>query len=367
MKFGGYFPYLNDRDLRSLHLNFGGGDDDDNDSDSGGTTLDFTGGAGQPSSSFNEAVFSGDEDRPLSAAEQAGAKAAGVIGSAIAGPLGGIAGSKGTEAIIRSSTQPSGFGSGTLPSIGGDNNASQYSGGSGDNNAANISGSVANQSTSSSNQYSTSGGTVANDGSITSAVQAELDANARAQDFLESSYADSRGDLLPYQQAGEAALTQQQALTGLSGVDAQQQAYDDFIESPAQAFIRKQQQKTLLAGASATGQLGGGNVQKALVDYGTGVAAQQQDTLYNQLAGISGTGQVAASNQATTATTFGANAANLAQSAGESRSSGILAQQALAQQQATADSQADALKSQQNTALLGAVAPAAFDFISGWF
>lgn len=176
-----------------------------------------------------------------------------------------------------------------------------------------------------------------------------------------------QGNLEPFRQAGVGALEKQQAYLGLSGQQAQQDAFDSFTESPGQAFLRKRGLKARLASASATGQLGGGNTQMAIEEYGQGVAQQQLSDQQNRLAGISGTGQSTAVTQAGLGSQFAANVGNLQQGAAQSRASGLLANQALEQQQATADSQASAARRQQNIALGTAVAPAAFDFISGFF
>lgn len=137
----------------------------------------------------------------------------------------------------------------------------------------------------------------------------------------------TRGDLAPWMQAGTSALGVQQNLLGLGGVEAQQQAYDDFVQSPGQAFLQARGQENLLAGASAIGGLGGGNVREALVQQGVGFAQQDFGDYYNRIAGLSGTGQTTANQLGA----FGANTANQIGSnlryGGEARASGILGAQ----------------------------------------
>lgn len=204
-------------------------------------------------------------------------------------------------------------------------------------------------------------------GAIGGAVDAELIGLRESIAEQRRQFDIGQENLSPFREAGVGALTQQQALLGLSGVEAQQTAFDQFAESPAQAFLRKRGQKALLANASATGGLGGGNVQKALVEHGIGVAAQQEGEQFNRLAGLSGTGQSTAVTQAQLGQQFAGNVGQLQQGAAQSRASGLLAQEALEQQQASADSVASAARRNQNTALIGALAPAAFDFIGGFF
>ena len=81
----------------------------------------------------------------------------------------------------------------------------------------------------------------------------------------------AQGYISPYQQAGTNALQQQLALSGALGQDAFNAAYQ---ESPQMAFLREQGMRANLAGAGATGGLGGGNVQKELQRFGQGLASQ---------------------------------------------------------------------------------------------
>jgi hypothetical protein len=81
----------------------------------------------------------------------------------------------------------------------------------------------------------------------------------------------AQGYISPYQEAGTNALQQQLALSGALGQDAFNAAYQ---ESPQMAFLREQGMRANLAGAGATGGLGGGNVQKELQRFGQGLASQ---------------------------------------------------------------------------------------------
>ena len=131
-------------------------------------------------------------------------------------------------------------------------------------------------------------------------------------------------NLRPFQEAGVGALGRQQALLGLSGQDAQQQAFQDFNESPGQAFLRNRGEKALLRNASAIGGLGGGNVRSALQQQGIGFAQQDFQNQFGRLGQIAGQGQAAT----TTGGQLGAQAAGQAGQFGiagsEARASGIL-------------------------------------------
>lgn len=147
-----------------------------------------------------------------------------------------------------------------------------------------------------------------------------------------------QSQLAPFRQAGVSALQQQQALLGLSGAPAQEEAFAAFNESPGQKFLRERGQRNLLRNASAIGGLGGGNVRSALVQQGVGFAQQDFQNQFGRLASLSGAGQSAAGGigQGALGTAgqvgqFGAQAAsnigNLQQQGAAARASGILGQQ----------------------------------------
>jgi hypothetical protein len=72
------------------------------------------------------------------------------------------------------------------------------------------------------------------------------------------------------------------ALTGALGPEAQQQAIDQFIQSPGQQFLRGEQEQALLRNQSAIGGLGGGRVRSALQEQALGRAATfQQQSIEN--------------------------------------------------------------------------------------
>lgn len=149
----------------------------------------------------------------------------------------------------------------------------------------------------------------------------------------------TQANLQPWLTAGTGALTEQQALLGLSGQEAQQAAYDKFKQDPGQAFLQQRAQKNLVANASAIGELGGGNVRSDLVQQGVGFGQQDFGNYYNRLAGISGTGQQTGAQLGQFGSQFAGNAAGALTGAAQARASGILGmQQNAAQQQQQATS-----------------------------
>ena len=114
----------------------------------------------------------------------------------------------------------------------------------------------------------------------------------------------------PYMQGGQAAQAQLEALSGVRGQDAFNQAYQ---ESPQMAFLREQGMRANLAGAAATGGLGGGNVQKELARFGQGLASQGLQQQIQNLQGLTGQGLQAASGAGQYASGGAGQLANLSQ------------------------------------------------------
>tara|TARA_R110000850_G_C9996087_1_gene467981 strand:+ start:28283 stop:29293 length:1011 start_codon:yes stop_codon:yes gene_type:complete len=104
-------------------------------------------------------------------------------------------------------------------------------------------------------------------------------------------------------------------------------AFQQFVDSPGQQFLRQRQEKSLLRNSGAIGGLGGGNVRTALQDQAFGRSATQLGDFQNRLAGISGMGQQATQTGAQLGQQSANNISSLAQNTGQAQSSGILAGQ----------------------------------------
>lgn len=116
----------------------------------------------------------------------------------------------------------------------------------------------------------------------------------QAEGLVTEGAAGAQAGLAPYQQAGTNALRMQQALAGALGPEAQAQAYQMLQDSPAFAAMMQQGERSLLANASATGGLRGGNAQRGLAEMGPQVLAMLAQQQGQQLAGLSGMGLSAA-------------------------------------------------------------------------
>lgn len=123
------------------------------------------------------------------------------------------------------------------------------------------------------------------------------------------------------------AAQRQAALSGALGPEAQQQAINEFIESPGQRFLREEQEQAVLRNTAAIGGLGGGRVRSALQEQAFGRAAGLQQQTFANLGEIAGREQLTQANIANLQTqvggaesalrsSFGANLANIAIGAG---------------------------------------------------
>lgn len=112
-------------------------------------------------------------------------------------------------------------------------------------------------------------------------------AAAAARGDITKGFGEARGYFTPYQKGGETAYQKQLALSGALGKDAFNAAR---MESPYETFLFDQGMRANLAGAAATGGLGGGNVQKELQRFGQGLASQGLQQQIGNLGAISGLG-----------------------------------------------------------------------------
>jgi hypothetical protein len=135
--------------------------------------------------------------------------------------------------------------------------------------------------------------------------------------------------MAPYVTAGTGALGGQQALLGLGGAEAQQQAIAGIEGSPQFQAITQQGENALLQNAAATGGLRGGNVQGALAQFRPQILSDLINQQYARLGGMSAMGQNAAAGQAAAGQTLGSNVSNLFGQQGAATAGGQLAQGAV--------------------------------------
>ena len=150
-------------------------------------------------------------------------------------------------------------------------------------------------------------------------AQAGIDEQRRQFDAI-------RELLQPYTQAGVGALGQQGALLGLNGAGAQQGAYQGIENSPAFKAMMQQGENAMLQNASATGGLRGGNLQGAMAQFRPQLLAQQIQSQFQNLGGLTSIGQNAAAGVGNAGMSTGANIANLMGQQGAAQAGGALGQ-----------------------------------------
>jgi hypothetical protein len=131
--------------------------------------------------------------------------------------------------------------------------------------------------------------------------------------------------LKPYVTAGTGALTGQQDLLGLNGQQAQATAINGIAASPQFAALKQQGEESILANASATGGLRGGNVQGALAQFSPALLSQLIDQQYSRLGGLSAQGQNAAAGVGNAGMNTANNVTNLYGAQGAATAGSLLA------------------------------------------
>lgn len=157
------------------------------------------------------------------------------------------------------------------------------------------------------------------------AAAAQQAAAAQGQASLQGVYERIAQLMQPYVGAGVTALDAQQALIGTKGPEAQRAAIAALESSPEFSSLVKQGEEAILANASATGGLRGGNVQAALGQFRPAVLSQLINQQIERLSGLSQQGQNAAAGVGSAGMNIGTNQANLMQQSGAAQAGAQLA------------------------------------------
>lgn len=139
---------------------------------------------------------------------------------------------------------------------------------------------------------------------------------------VQNGMTDANSRLDPYARGGVGASQYAQALTGALGESAQADAFNRYMESPEQAYLRQQSEKAITRNAAATGGLQGGNVLQELQRNAIGLASQDFQNSFDRLMGVSDRGQKAASQQAGYNFDAGTIGANMAYGTGNTLAAG---------------------------------------------
>jgi hypothetical protein len=156
--------------------------------------------------------------------------------------------------------------------------------------------------------------------SASKAAKAQQEASGASIDEQRAQFEAMQRTLKPYVDAGtpalrqiasysdiaQPALNEQQALIGMFGAEAQQQAINRIEQSPLYLEQVRQGENAILQQASATGGLRGGNIQAALAQFRPAVLSQMIENQYTKLGGMAEFGGQAAQNLATMGQASGA-------------------------------------------------------------
>jgi hypothetical protein len=123
------------------------------------------------------------------------------------------------------------------------------------------------------------------------AALAQQQAAQAAIDQQNMQFQQTRTDNLPFLQAGQQAVGAESNLLGLNGTDAQGTAIQGLKSSPLFQSLYNTGEDALLANASATGGLRGGNTQRGLADFGSDTLARVIQQQLANLGGLRGGGQ----------------------------------------------------------------------------
>jgi len=152
----------------------------------------------------------------------------------------------------------------------------------------------------------------------TASAQAGIDAGDRQ-------FAEIQRMLAPYRETGAQALGGQEDLAGLNGQDAQARAIQALQQSQIFTSQLQQGEDSILANASATGGLRGGNTQGALAQFAPQLLSQTINDQYSRLGGLSSMGLGAAGQTGQFAQSATNNAQALLQQQGAAQAGSALA------------------------------------------
>lgn len=132
--------------------------------------------------------------------------------------------------------------------------------------------------------------------------------------------------LAPYATAGTGALSAQQDLLGLNGAGPQGSAISAIQSGPQFAALQASGDRNILANASATGGLRGGNTQAALAQFSPSLLSQLIQQQFGNLGGLTSVGQNAAAGTGNAGMSTGNNITTLLGQVGASQAGNALAQ-----------------------------------------
>ncbi len=138
------------------------------------------------------------------------------------------------------------------------------------------------------------------------ATAAMVDAYNKGIERQDAQFAQTRADFEPWRLEGQQGLEGLADLVGTNGGDAQGSAIDALKASPFYQRLFDTGEEAVLANASATGGLRGGNTTTSLADFGADTLMKTIERQLASLGGLAGMGMGATESVAN----FGQNNAN---------------------------------------------------------
>lgn len=156
------------------------------------------------------------------------------------------------------------------------------------------------------------------------AESAQIQALERAMGVVNDQYNTTRQDYAPFREGGLQGLERLLTLMGFNGTDDQNTGLLALRESPM--FQRRYQagEDAVLANASATGGLRGGNVNRSLYNLGEDTFAATLNDELTRLYGLTGIGTGATDNLAALGQNRASTVADLFGKQGDARAQGLL-------------------------------------------
>lgn len=131
----------------------------------------------------------------------------------------------------------------------------------------------------------------------------------------------------PFFQQSKGAIDLLSKFSGIQGDEEQSKALAGLLDSPGAKFRREQAQKNILRSASASGQLGGGNVLKASQQQGIASAQSELNDELNRLSSVAGTAQSAGDQLGQAGQNFASSFAQQVQAGASNQANSVLQQQ----------------------------------------
>jgi len=170
------------------------------------------------------------------------------------------------------------------------------------------------------------GGAIIGSNSSNDASDAQVEASEAGIAEQRRQFDLAREILSPFVDAGGGAISQMQALTGQLGDEQYQAALANIEASPEYQGLVEDGEEAILANASATGGLRGGNVQGALAQFRPQFLRDAIDTRYSRLSGLAQLGQASAAGSAAQAINTGQGISNSFGQIGAAQAGNALAQ-----------------------------------------